>query len=210
MVWDIVQVRGASLFVHPDEDLSNHIKREQDYFEAPILDYLRDNHNEQGTIVDIGANIGNHTIYFTRFLKYDRIVAVEPLYDNFVLLVNNVVVNGDVLHTTLLNSGLSDEYGTANFQRNTSNMGAGEIRESGTEKIVIYPLDSLKLDNVTLLKIDVEYHEPAVLGGAAETIEKWKPLILLEDSEYVYSSLLPHYYGLKKAWPEHKTYLYGV
>ena len=44
----------------------------------------------------------------------------------------------------------------------------------------LIPIDSLQLDNVSFIKIDVEQMENAVLDGAKQTILKNKPVILLE------------------------------
>ena len=51
------------------------------------------------------------------------------------------------------------------------------------EKYQVFPmitLDSLNLDNVGLIQLDVEYYELNVLRGAIETIKKFKPVITCE------------------------------
>ena len=40
--------------------------------------------------IDVGANIGNHTSFFENFLEFDRIIAFEPIIDNFVILKTNI------------------------------------------------------------------------------------------------------------------------
>src|SRR5688500_13427209 len=103
---------------------------------------------------------------------------------------------------------ISDRGGTARITPHLDNMGASQISEYGEIEIPCVPLDYLMFDDVTLIKIDVEWHEPFVLRGAAATIQRNKPLILIEDAAGDYGNLLPDY-KLLKAWKDHKTYLYG-
>lgn len=199
-------IRGIEFELHPNEDLSNHIRREGDFFEAEILDYIRDNFNEQKTIIDIGANIGNHSVYFANFLKYDCILGFEPLEHNFALLNRNMTGYENI---ALAQYAVGNYTGMAKMQPNFSNSGAGEINnEFGTIEVPIMVLDRVFFTDVTLMKIDVEWHEPQVLEGAQDTIQRCKPLILIEDANKEYAKLLPQY-DLIKAWDHHKTYLYG-
>jgi FkbM family methyltransferase len=200
----LLKIRGIEINLHPDEALSNHIRRERDFFEADILDYLRDFHGAQKVIVDAGANIGNHAVYFANFLKYDSILCFEPLPDNFRLLELNLAYPNIELHQL----ALSDNKATLKMAPNKGNMGASRIYENGSIEIGAITLDSLNLQNVTLLKIDVEGYEPLVLEGAKDTISRCHPLILIEDGNSTYANLLPTNYVLEKSWPKHKTYLY--
>jgi len=56
------------------------------------------------------------------------------------------------------------------------------VASDGVEalKVPMLTLDSFALQNVGFIKIDVEGHELAVLYGAAETIRRWRPTILIE------------------------------
>jgi FkbM family methyltransferase len=191
--------------LHHDEALSDHIRATGDFFEAEILDYIRDKYPDHRTIVDIGANIGNHSVYFANFLKYEAILAFEPLAENFELLKRNLVKYEGI---GAVQNAVGNYTGVAHMTKNISNMGAGEIQENGEIPVPIIALDRIGLQDVTLMKIDVEWYEPQVLEGAQDTIFKCKPLILIEDANNAYGPLLPDY-ELIKAWPHHKTYLYG-
>src|SRR5260221_8795610 len=81
----------VNLLVHDaGEDFSDAIIRDNDFYERDILDYIRDNYPIHECILDVGANIGNHTVYFAKYLDYKAIVAFEPIPDNFVLLKENI------------------------------------------------------------------------------------------------------------------------
>lgn len=204
----MVLLRGIELELHEDEDFSNAIRRDGDFYEADILDYLRDNFNKHDLIIDAGANIGNHTVYFLNFLKSNGIIAFEPWEENFNLLRKNAK-SGNVI---FLPYALSNKSGFLNFSPNRQNAGAGEINPEGNERVYAVTLDeALQFveNKVTLLKIDVEWHEPQLIEGAIETIEMDHPLILIEDSALSYHEILePLGYKLYKEWPHHNTYLW--
>jgi len=69
---DCLQIRGLNLFVYNNESVSNHLRQKKDFFESTTLDYLRDRHKIQKVIIDAGANIGNHSVYFANFLKLTK------------------------------------------------------------------------------------------------------------------------------------------
>lgn len=198
-----INVRGVELCLHKKEQLSDHIRREKDFFEIDILEYIRDNYPLQHNIVDAGANIGNHVAYFSNFLKYDAIYAFEPVPENFALLE----LNSDKPNIKLFQKALSYKDESLKMAPNPVNMGASRVSRYGTITVDAKALDSLKLSDVTLLKLDVEDSEAYVIAGAKETINRCHPLILLEDKNGKYGKLLDGYI-LEKAWPKQYTYLY--
>lgn len=204
-----VTLRGQDFYVHDSEDISNAIVRDNDYYEDHILDFVLAKFPVQSTIVDAGAMIGNHTNYFARFFQHTKIVSFEPILENFRLLELN---SKQFPTVSIYNKALSNYNGTLRMSRHNSNWGmhsASELYEDRQEEVPCMTLDSLDLQNVTLLKIDVEYYEPVVLEGATETIARNKPTILIEDVHQRYM-LLPQLknYSLSVSWPKDFTYLY--
>lgn len=201
----MVSIRGIELKLHPEgEALSDHIRRENDFFEAEILDFIKSNFPVHGTIVDIGANIGNHSTYFARFLKYRQILAFEPVPANYVLLAANCAYYNGFYSFKF---GITNQEKMLHVFQKFDNMGASMVHEEGTIEVIGIPLDRFSLYDVTLIKIDVEWHEPEVLQGAYATIQRNKPLILIEDVRDEYAELLPDYEKIQ-SWPQHGTYLY--
>ena len=200
-----IVLRGISLWVHDNEALSNAIRRDKDFFEAEILDYLRQNFPKQRTILDIGANIGNHSVYFANFLNYDTIIAFEPIKENFELLKINMAEYKSI---GLANIAVSDKSIPLFMNFHNENYGASAVNSDGERQVSAISIDSIMLREVSLMKIDVEGHEPFVLDGANETIYRCKPLILIEDWNKEYSKYLPKEYYLNKGWDNHHTYLY--
>lgn len=196
---------------------SGAILREGDFYEADILDYIRDTYPVQKTIVDAGANIGNHSVYFANFLQYERIVCFEPFYPNFRLLVENMEAYSNI---TLMQAALGDHNGIVAFAPNFSNMGAGEVRDynaANPDQVTVCQttIDAFKLRDITLIKMDVEYSEPLALMGAYwsmhwDSLKHTAPLLLIEDSQNRYEGMLKDEFNYKliKSWDHHKTYLY--
>ena len=208
-----IALRGEIFHVHDLEDISNAIVRDQDYFEHEILDYVKSVAPTHKTIVDVGAMIGNHSVYFARFLRHDRIIAFEPMPEHWELLQLNV---GQHPTVETHNVALSNKEGRVWMQRHRGNWGMDHVAEmdeavdpSEYEKVPCLRLDSFNISDVTLMKIDVEEHEEYVLEGASNTIERDKPLILIEDYYDTYGRFrqLRDYVKMKR-WDREMTSLY--
>lgn len=202
-----ITLRGIPVSLHPvGEALSDAVRRDGDFFEAEILDYIRDNYRIQKTIIDVGSNIGLHTVYFAAHLEYDAIIAFEPIIDNYNLLRENIK---DFSGVTLRNEAAGETTTTVKMTINRGNMGACEIDPYGTVSVQQTRLDDLFVGEVSLIKIDVEWAEIQVLEGARNLILEDKPLILIEDSNFSYTDYLQRLgYEIESSWPRHKTYLY--
>lgn len=135
---------------------------------------------KEATVIDIGANIGNHSLYFSNHFK--RVVSFEPHPRIFkVLSLNAELVDNMTCH----NVGLSDKEGSALLSGPANNFGRstiGESRDARSVDIKLVKLDTFcEFENVKLMKIDVEGHEYKVLLGAKEVIREHKPIILFEQ-----------------------------
>lgn len=134
---------------------------------------------KKGVAIDIGANIGNHSIYFSE--RFSHVYSFEINPQTYELLKFNTK-NTNI---TTVNLGLSDVSSIVKFKQDNLNVGHGKIvkecEDSNLElKVVTLDSQNLQLDNLGLIKIDVEGHELNVLKGAISTIEKFKPVILFE------------------------------
>ena len=133
--------------------------------------------------VDAGANIGNHSLYFSdHFL---RVHSFEPNPRTFnVLRLNADLVANVICHPI----GLSSTEGEALLEVNSSNIGASRISPSPTPEARTIRLGTLDAElasetKIRLIKVDVEGHEPEVLLGAEKIIRSQKPIIIFEQLE---------------------------
>ena len=188
--------KKISINLHENEIVSSVINNSNNFFEVKFLDFVRNNFQKQKTIIDIGANIGNHSLYFSEFLDYDEIVCFEPFEKNVELLKLNLIGKNcrimdyalsDSESEKILYNSQSNNFG--GFSLHSYDGSKGENKSFIVkDKVVTKTLDSLNLSNVTMIKIDVEGHENSVLNGGIETIKKNNPIIFIENL----SSGYPH------------------
>lgn len=135
-------------------------------------------------VVDVGANLGNHSNFFG--LKNAECTSFEPSKANFTLLKKNLV-NG-IAHNVALGSkpGLVEILVSQESMGNTHIRGAMQIESdhsASSELVELRTLDSFELEDVDLVKIDVEGFEMEVLEGAERLFEKSMPSLWIEIHE---------------------------
>jgi FkbM family methyltransferase len=155
------------------------------YFEFPYINLLRRLH-KGGIALDVGANLGNHSLAFTEF--FDRVYAIEPCLPVYKRLVARREVS-DRIHPYLL--ALSDRSGSMPYRLADSDypVTAGEISEDGDLSIDTVPGDEFVANTIegqiSFVKIDVDGHESSVIRGLADTIRSARPTIMVELSKEV-------------------------
>ena len=157
------------------------------FYEAPELGWLKAVFPAGGTFVDIGANVGNHTLYAALMLKAGRVIPFEPNPLAYGLLVQNVLVNGlaDVVELSMLGVGVSDRHeGGFAMETREKNLGGAKML-AGAGEIEVFPGHDLLAGSVPdLIKIDVEGMEISVLSGLEPLLERCRPAMLVEvDNE---------------------------
>lgn len=133
--------------------------------------------------LDVGANIGNHALFFAR--HHEQVRAYEPHPRTFQLLALNAQLAGNVQALPL---GLSDAPGEAWIDLPPGNAGMASVSGQPGPGRVACRLDTLDAQlqdeprPVSLIKIDVEGHEARVLRGAAGRLRRDQPVVLLEQA----------------------------
>ncbi|MDH3288197.1 MAG: FkbM family methyltransferase [Betaproteobacteria bacterium] len=167
--------------VNPFDLIQRHFLRGE-FFEFAELRFVRDNMRKGAAIVDVGANVGNHAVFLSRFLEPKRILVLEPNVELFDALNYNLRANGVTdADTSFL--GLAIGAKGKNYElsiKDLNNVGAGHLIESSSGTIRSEPLDAIVRDHVDLIKIDVEGMELEVLEGATLTISRFRPYLLVE------------------------------
>lgn len=129
--------------------------------------------------VQAGGCLGMYPLFLAEM--FDLTYAFEPDPINFFIMSINLRERPDVFK---INAALSDSAGVVNVTAtNPSNFGMRVIDANGScsgSRAFCIRLDALQLDQVDLLMLDIEGHERAALAGAAETIRRCRPLIVVE------------------------------
>jgi FkbM family methyltransferase len=171
-------------FVADERDLiqAHHLRGE--FYEPEELAIISEFFSRGGVFVDIGANVGNHTVYVCKFLHPMQVIVFEPNPPAASVLELNVALNGlqrlvDLSH---LGVGLSDSNGRAHPEVHAGNLGATcMIPTDDPNGLPLIRGDAvLSQRRVDFIKIDVEGMEMRALAGLGETIARWRPAMFIE------------------------------
>jgi FkbM family methyltransferase len=146
-----------------------------------IAEWLKSKKLKNSLFIDIGANLGNHTLFFSKYFK--KTIAFEPHKKIFKLLQFNTEDNSNI---KIFNFGLSDKNKKSLLYTNESNFGGSSQisnKKAKAHLATFRKFDDLKLKKHSdLIKIDVEHHEEKVLKGAQIYLKKYSPIILFESN----------------------------
>jgi FkbM family methyltransferase len=136
-----------------------------------------------GDMVHAGTFFGDMLPTFSRASAH-RVHAFEPVLENYVLAKLCVEAN-DLHNVVLLNAAVGSEVDIVKIdtgpQKGSHRGGTSKIGDMGQLTSMI-PIDSLGLSDVSIIQLDVEGFELNALQGAAETIERSSPIIMIEDN----------------------------
>jgi FkbM family methyltransferase len=164
------------------------------------LDSKRKSLSKRSIFIDIGANIGTHSISALKEHGYKQVLAIEPSEENYRLLTANICLNGLIEQATCINAAASNHDGEETLYRNPSNCGDhrlgndphGDSKRNGqaiaTEQVrtiniaqhLLNYTGEIQLQD-SLCWIDTQGHEIPILSalkplldrGLAAVIEFW-------------------------------------
>lgn len=146
---------------------------------------------KNGVCLDVGANIGNHALFFTTYYKETH--AFEPVMSTFKALELNVLINGLANKIKTHNIALSSISSNLRFFEDQSgDIGRSKLAgrdELIPEKTIEYMVPTVRgdeyfqgLTDIKLIKIDAEGHEADVIEGLSKIISLNHPIILFESN----------------------------
>jgi FkbM family methyltransferase len=154
---------------------------------AIVLDRLRPGM----TVIDVGANIGHYAMVASAAVGTEgRVVAFEPDPENHAALAANLALNG-FSWAVAERMALAATPGEATLYRDDANRGghslsAANVQRHGGETVVVvttldaYAAAHLPGRRIDFIKIDVQGAEADVLAGAAATLARDMPDLLVE------------------------------
>jgi FkbM family methyltransferase len=160
--------------------LIQRIDNYKNFYEINLLNKVK-SLNLSGTYIDGGANIGNHSVFFDKHCNSDKVIAIEIHPEIYNILVDNLNSN-NCDKTTTINVGIGESERLVKLSDLCeTNIGMTHIID-GDGDILIKPLDELvkDIENITLVKLDIEGYELNALLGMKKIIEKFKPVIIGE------------------------------
>lgn len=160
------------------------IMLEGTHYEAELISIILNNcMDKNGAAIDVGANIGTHTIAFGK--HFNEVFAFEPQRICYELLRENIA-NNPIIGTPY-NYALGHTAATVSIKDEKdggkANYGGRSIGLGGGRAVKMRPLDDTDVASglpVKLIKIDVEGAEKLVIYGARKTIRQHKPVVFFE------------------------------
>ena len=137
------------------------------------------------TILDIGANVGNHTLFFSQCVGPEgRVLSFEPQRFLFKILCANALL-GRYQNVWPYRLAVGNEEGkidipVPNYERPNDYGGYSLSFDTFKEEGDITTIDAIAPDQCHLIKVDVEGMELSVLKGAVKTIARTRPFLYFE------------------------------
>ncbi len=160
---------------------------------------LRRRHYGDGVLaIDCGANIGVHTIEWAKaMVGWGSVLAIEAQERIYYALAGNIAIN-NCFNAMALHAAISSEAGTMKIPNPNylvaSSFGSLELRQRSNNEFIGQPinyaentlevstvaLDDFNFPRVDFIKLDVEGMEMEALAGASKTIDRCRPILLIE------------------------------
>jgi len=154
------------------------------------------------TVLDIGANIGAHTLPLARLVgKNGRVIAFEPTRYAIGKMQKNIALNQDLIDRIFVKQMMlvADEHEDLEPEIYSSwplfehgkrihpKHHGKRMDTLGAEAITLdHAAQQMRLEKVDFIKIDVDGHEYSVLSGGKELLKRFSPVIVMEMAPYVF------------------------
>jgi len=145
-------------------------------------------------VIDAGANIGALTLAFSRLVgEKGSVLAFEPQRLIYHVLCANLAINA-IENVAAAQVALGAEPGMIRVPllrpKEHLNFGGLSLGGDRGEPARVRTIDSMPLENLRLIKIDVEGAELEVIKGADQTIRRLRPFLLVENDREEKSAAL--------------------
>jgi FkbM family methyltransferase len=142
------------------------------------------------TVLDIGANIGCHTLRYAKLVGSNgKVIAFEPMQWAISKLKRNIELNG-FKNIVLEKIALSDVNAKRSvYFRSSWTLDNGSTPDSKTSEDIDFVkldeyVDENKLDKIDFIKLDVDGYECKVIRGGMHSLKKFKPIMIIEFGKY--------------------------
>ena len=167
------------------DDIGERIARRKLPYEWEALSISDRMVRRLGDVIDVGANIGNHSLFWA-CESGARVAAFEPPGYALELLQKNLRLNKADGQVCIYPVAAGEKSGVGILHRVDGNLGASylEVLDSSvgdvSDSIPVEPIDDFSFRGVGLIKVDVEGDELSVLVGARETLRREQPAVWVE------------------------------
>lgn len=177
---------NAKMYILPRNNMEYY--KNNGLFEKYLIEWSKQFCNKEQNILDIGAHTGTYAISLANHCKH--VYAFEPQKMTYYSLCGSVALS-NINNITCMNYGLGSEeqIGIKTLNIISQDGGGSSLHTNNnaiirTEQIEIKTLDSLNIENISFIKIDVEENELDVLKYSQNTLKKSNyPKIIFESNK---------------------------
>jgi FkbM family methyltransferase len=144
---------------------------------------------KKDNVIDLGANIGYHTVTLSKLASKGNVIAAEPLKEVYYNLCANLLLN-NCHNVDALNKVCTNENSQFVMEKiDWSNSGNCRVeKKANTLEDLKMSVDSFMLDDVdiptSLIKMDVQGSECNVILGGDKHISAFRPVFIVEIEEH--------------------------
>lgn len=183
IVTTIINNKKIQFFVANKSDMIQTYHYHGKFYEEEELDIIRRFFYPGGILVDIGANVGNHAIYVSKFLDPRSVIVFEPNPSAISILRLNLNINGCLnVDTRFLGVALGATSARLRLEEHDpNNLGSARLVPDEWGHVPAIAGDVvLEKEAPSFIKIDIEGMELEVLHGLRGTVQQWRPNIFIE------------------------------
>ncbi|MFR4989614.1 FkbM family methyltransferase [Anaerotruncus colihominis] len=187
---EVTNIGNLKINGYAGEYIFENIEKTHDFYEADTLKKWSELIKDPQVIFDIGANLGNHTLYWATKLNPKIIYSFEPLKANLECLQSNCEDNQLQERVVIVPKAVGRQNGFVQIKNyDESNLGSTSFempQSDNTSETPLITVDDFveenQLDQLDFVKIDTEGFECEVLAGMHQSIQRFHPAIWVEVS----------------------------
>lgn len=128
---------------NPNDHIQRIILQSRAFYERAMLEDIGSSLPEDAFVIDVGANIGNHTLFFSA-VTGARILAIEPNGEALHILRANVSLNGLQDRVDIKPIALGAEAGMGNvIEEDSSRLGMARVMVTADGQVPVARLDDI-------------------------------------------------------------------
>jgi len=153
------------------------------FYELRLLERVEEI-SKEGVFIDLGANLGNHSVFFMNFCQCTKLYAVEACQDTAdVLKINIDQNNPNNVDYEIFVKAITGHSGSVTLSDvNTGNTGLTRVVDCDQGDTPSVTIDELFADveNISVIKMDIEGFEYESIQAAHNILTKHNPIIIAE------------------------------
>lgn len=185
--------KGFRIVPHLGEFEAEALLMKEIAYEKEVFAFLAGHPRRYDAVIEIGANVGIYTLFFSALYRQAQVYAFEPSREAYSRLLKNIALNGPPKNVHTLNAAVSDATGFESFYEPAGHLVNGSLRKDfasifsrDVAENTVLTLEAAFLAGLfekhraVLLKIDAEGSETRILKSLLPLLRTARPDVLVE------------------------------